>query len=194
MPSFGGEVKLSVPCRRFAACKRSLHLPWESHVVGKIGLAISCPYFLPSLIEVSHITGHGAPMEMTSSENPSPKIIMPHKRSSAARNTISTRILLIDHLWLYYALWLLDIVFGMPLSGVTWPLIWLGEADQLNHLHKAVKLIWFLNFGLTHSPKEKVCHALVCRISNTHAEDEKCIHFQWKVETGHFGDIRIKIR
>jgi hypothetical protein len=24
-PSFGGEVKLSVPCRIFAACKRSLH-------------------------------------------------------------------------------------------------------------------------------------------------------------------------
>ena len=26
MPSFGGEVKPSVPCRRFAACKRSLNL------------------------------------------------------------------------------------------------------------------------------------------------------------------------
>jgi len=25
-PSFGGEVKSSVPCRRFAACKRSLEL------------------------------------------------------------------------------------------------------------------------------------------------------------------------
>jgi len=25
-PSFGGEVKPSVPCRRFAACKRSLEL------------------------------------------------------------------------------------------------------------------------------------------------------------------------
>ena len=25
-PSFGGEVKPSVPCRRFAACKRSLNL------------------------------------------------------------------------------------------------------------------------------------------------------------------------
>ena len=24
-PSFGGEVKLSVPCRRFAACKRSVN-------------------------------------------------------------------------------------------------------------------------------------------------------------------------
>jgi hypothetical protein len=23
-PSFGGEVKLSVPCRRFTACKRTL--------------------------------------------------------------------------------------------------------------------------------------------------------------------------
>jgi hypothetical protein len=65
MPSFGGEVKPSVPCRRFAACKRSLHLPWKLHAVGKIGLAISRPYFLPSLIEVSHIAGRGAPLEMT---------------------------------------------------------------------------------------------------------------------------------
>ena len=29
-PSFGGEVKPSVPCRRFAACKRSLNVPWKS--------------------------------------------------------------------------------------------------------------------------------------------------------------------
>jgi len=89
------------------------------------------------------------------SANPSLKIIMQYKCSSATTNIMSTKIFVIDHLWLYYALWLLDIVFGMPLSGVTWPLIWLGEADQLNHLHKAVKMIWFLTFGLTHSPKKK---------------------------------------
>jgi hypothetical protein len=65
MPSFGWEVKPSVPCRRFAACKRSLHLPWKSNSVGKIGSAISRPYFLPSLTEVSHIAGRGAPLEMT---------------------------------------------------------------------------------------------------------------------------------
>jgi hypothetical protein len=64
MHSFGGEVKPSVPCRRFAACKISLHLLWKSHVVGKIGLAISRPYFPPSLIEVSHVAGHGAPLEI----------------------------------------------------------------------------------------------------------------------------------
>jgi hypothetical protein len=29
-PSFGGEVKLSVPCRRFTACKRSLNVVWKS--------------------------------------------------------------------------------------------------------------------------------------------------------------------
>jgi hypothetical protein len=29
-PSFGGEVKSSVPCRSFAACKKSLKLPWKS--------------------------------------------------------------------------------------------------------------------------------------------------------------------
>jgi hypothetical protein len=65
MPSFGGEVKQSVPYRRFAACKRSRHLPWKSHAVGKIGSAISRPSFLPSLIEVFHVAGRGAPLEMT---------------------------------------------------------------------------------------------------------------------------------
>jgi hypothetical protein len=30
MPSFGGEVKPSVPCRRFEACKRTLKVPWKS--------------------------------------------------------------------------------------------------------------------------------------------------------------------
>jgi hypothetical protein len=65
MPSFGGEVKPSVPFRRFAACKRSLHLPWKSHAVGKIGSANSRPYFPPSLTEVSHVAGRGAPLEMT---------------------------------------------------------------------------------------------------------------------------------
>ena len=29
-PSFGGEVKPSVPCRRFAACKRYLNGMWKS--------------------------------------------------------------------------------------------------------------------------------------------------------------------
>ena len=32
-PSFGGEVKLSVPCRRFAACKRSLNLRGSRNLV-----------------------------------------------------------------------------------------------------------------------------------------------------------------
>jgi hypothetical protein len=30
MPSFGGEVKPAVPCRRFAACKRTLNVTWKS--------------------------------------------------------------------------------------------------------------------------------------------------------------------
>jgi hypothetical protein len=29
-PSFGGEVKPSVPCRSFTACKRSLNVSWKS--------------------------------------------------------------------------------------------------------------------------------------------------------------------
>jgi hypothetical protein len=61
----GGGVKPSVPYRRFAACKRSRPLPWKSNVVGKIRSAISRPYFLSSLIEVSHVAGRAAPLEMT---------------------------------------------------------------------------------------------------------------------------------
>jgi hypothetical protein len=35
-PSFGGEVKLSVPCRRFAVCKWSFQIAWNSLFDGKI--------------------------------------------------------------------------------------------------------------------------------------------------------------
>ena len=48
-PSFGGEVKPSVPCRRFTACKRSLNLrgSWN---LGKITGHISRPQFHLSLL------------------------------------------------------------------------------------------------------------------------------------------------
>jgi hypothetical protein len=36
MLSFGGEVKPSVPCHRFSACKRFLQMAWNSPFVGKI--------------------------------------------------------------------------------------------------------------------------------------------------------------
>ena len=35
-PSFGGEVKPSVPCCRFTACKRFLNATWKSGISGKI--------------------------------------------------------------------------------------------------------------------------------------------------------------
>ena len=35
-PSFGGEVKPSVPCRRFTAFKRFLNAKWKSGISGKI--------------------------------------------------------------------------------------------------------------------------------------------------------------
>ena len=35
-PSFGGEVKPSVPCRRFTACKIFLNATWKSGISGKI--------------------------------------------------------------------------------------------------------------------------------------------------------------
>ena len=48
-PSFGGEVKPSVPCRRFAACKRSLNLS-GSRNLGKITGHLSRPQFHLSLL------------------------------------------------------------------------------------------------------------------------------------------------
>ena len=48
-PSFGGEVKPSVPCRRFAACKRSPNLS-GSRNLGKITGQISRPQFHLSLL------------------------------------------------------------------------------------------------------------------------------------------------
>ena len=35
-PSFGGEVKPSVPCRRFSACRSSLNVTWKTGITGKI--------------------------------------------------------------------------------------------------------------------------------------------------------------
>ena len=48
-PSFGGEVKPSVPCRRFAACKRSLNLS-GSRNLGKITGQLSRSQFHLSLL------------------------------------------------------------------------------------------------------------------------------------------------
>ena len=45
-PSYGGEVKPSVPCRRFAACKRSLELR-ESGILDEICRNISRPRRVP---------------------------------------------------------------------------------------------------------------------------------------------------
>jgi hypothetical protein len=43
-PSFGREVKPSVPCRRFTACKRSLNSTWKSGILRLNLPAISRPH------------------------------------------------------------------------------------------------------------------------------------------------------
>ena len=48
-PSFGGELKPSVPCRRFAACKRSINLS-GSRNLGKITGHLSRPQLHLSLL------------------------------------------------------------------------------------------------------------------------------------------------
>jgi len=45
-PPFGGEIKPSVPCRRFAACKRSLELR-GSRILDEICRNISRPRRVP---------------------------------------------------------------------------------------------------------------------------------------------------
>jgi hypothetical protein len=56
MPSFGGEVKLSVLCDRFAARKRTLQIAWNSLFVSNI-----TGHFSP-LLEVSRVVvSVGAP-------------------------------------------------------------------------------------------------------------------------------------
>jgi hypothetical protein len=63
MPSFGGEVKLSVLCRSFAACKKSV-IYVKSESQAKLTSHFS-PVIRPSLIEASHVAWRGAPLEMT---------------------------------------------------------------------------------------------------------------------------------
>jgi hypothetical protein len=61
VPSFGGEVKPSVPCRRFAACKKSLIWRGSRHLSAKLP-DISHLQFPLSLLEVSGVGGDvGAP-------------------------------------------------------------------------------------------------------------------------------------
>ena len=50
MPSFGGEEKSSVPCRRFAACKRSLNLRGSRNLGKTTTGHLSRPLFHLSLL------------------------------------------------------------------------------------------------------------------------------------------------
>jgi hypothetical protein len=53
MPSFGGKVKSSVPCRRFAACK-NFAIYVEVGIAGQIDRSFLAQ-FRPSLTEVSNV-------------------------------------------------------------------------------------------------------------------------------------------
>ena len=53
-PSFGGEVKPSVPCRRFAACKRSLKFKWKSEFRQNYRTSLS-PTVPPSAARISRV-------------------------------------------------------------------------------------------------------------------------------------------
>jgi hypothetical protein len=56
-PYFGGDVKPSVPCRRFASCKRSLKLR-GSRILGEIfGTFLAHEEFHLPLLEVPRVVG-----------------------------------------------------------------------------------------------------------------------------------------
>ena len=52
-PSFKGEVKPSVPCHRFTACKRYLNVTWKSGIFRQISSAISRPCSPPLAARIS---------------------------------------------------------------------------------------------------------------------------------------------
>jgi hypothetical protein len=58
-PSFGGEVKPSVPSRRFTACKRSLTATWNSGISGKIHRPFLAHTFPPLATRISGETTSG---------------------------------------------------------------------------------------------------------------------------------------
>ena len=53
-PSFGGEVKPSLPCRRFTACKRLLNATWKSSFRQTYPTTFS-PTVPPSAARISHV-------------------------------------------------------------------------------------------------------------------------------------------
>jgi hypothetical protein len=59
MPSFGGEVKPSVPCRRFTARKRSLHATWKLGISGKIHRSFLAHIVPPLATRISGETTSG---------------------------------------------------------------------------------------------------------------------------------------
>ena len=58
-PCFGGEVKPSVPCRRFTACKRFLNATWKSGISGKIHQPFLAHIVPPLATRISGETASG---------------------------------------------------------------------------------------------------------------------------------------
>jgi hypothetical protein len=58
-PSFRGEVKPSVPCRRFTTCKRSLNATWKSGISGKIHQPFLAQIVPPLAVRISGETTSG---------------------------------------------------------------------------------------------------------------------------------------
>ena len=62
-PSFGGEVKPSVSCRRFTACKSFLNATWKSGISGKIHRPFLAHIVPPLATRISGETNSGEKLE-----------------------------------------------------------------------------------------------------------------------------------
>jgi hypothetical protein len=62
-PSFGGEVKPSVPCRRLTACKRTLNATWKSGISSKIHRPFLARIVPPLATRISRGTTSGERLE-----------------------------------------------------------------------------------------------------------------------------------
>jgi hypothetical protein len=58
-PSLGGEVKPAVPCRRFAACKRTLNVTWKSEFRQNSRLLFLAHESSTSRLDLSRLVGRG---------------------------------------------------------------------------------------------------------------------------------------
>jgi hypothetical protein len=116
LPS-GGEVKLSVPCHRFAACKKTPTIYVEVRIAGKIDRPFLAQ-FHPSLTEVSRVAWSAVPLEMmggTKGGAQRASSLRPRCVGEVDPET-TTHIYLSIYLSFFLTLWFIHIIQGISLT------------------------------------------------------------------------------